>query len=271
MTTHDASENNDAVLYSLDQRGVATVTLNRPLVHNAFDDQLIAQLTNMFKRVGQDDKVRVMILAANGKSFCAGADLNWMKRMTDYSYEQNLADATALADMFLALNELPKPTIARIQGAAFGGAVGLVACCDMAIGSKLSKFCLSEVKLGLIPATISPYVIDAIGARLARRYFTTAEVFSSRRARRIGLLSEAVTEEELDTTIAELVEHLLKNAPHAVAAAKQLIFDIRDTPAGEELLNLTSSRIAATRVSAEGQEGLNAFLQKRRPNWRGDE
>jgi methylglutaconyl-CoA hydratase len=265
------SENQDAVLYSVDQRGVATVTLNRPQVHNAFDDQLITQLTNIFKRVGQDDSVRVMILAANGKSFCAGADLNWMRRMTDYSYEQNLADATALANMLLELNELPKPTIARVQGAAFGGAVGLVACCDMAIGSKLSKFCLSEVKLGLIPATISPYVIDAIGARLARRYFTTAEVFSSRRARRIGLLSEAVTEEALDTSIEELVECLLKNAPLAIAAAKQLIFDIRDTPAGEELLNLTSTRIAATRVSKEGQEGLNAFLQKRRPNWRGEE
>ncbi|MFT5674795.1 MAG: methylglutaconyl-CoA hydratase [Paraglaciecola sp.] len=271
MTTHSPSENKDAVLYSLDQRGVATVTLNRPQVHNAFDDQLIAQLTDIFKRVGQDDNVRVMILAANGKSFCAGADLNWMKRMTDYSYEQNFADATALANMFLELNKLPKPTIARVQGAAFGGAVGLVACCDMAIGSKLSKFCLSEVKLGLIPATISPYVIDAIGARLARRYFTTAEVFSSRRARRIGLLSEAVTEEELDTTIEELVEHLLKNAPLAIAAAKQLIFDIRDIPTGEALLSLTSSRIAATRVSEEGQEGLNAFLQKRRPNWRGEE
>ena len=271
MTTHSSSESQDAVLYSLDQRGVATVTLNRPQVHNAFDDQLIAQLTGIFKRVGEDDNVRVMILAAKGKSFCAGADLNWMKRMADYSYEQNFADATALANMFLELNKLPKPTIARVQGAAFGGAVGLVACCDMAIGSKLSKFCLSEVKLGLIPATISPYVIDAIGARLARRYFTTAEVFSSRRARRIGLLSEAVAEEELDTTIEELVEHLLKNAPLAIAAAKQLIFDIRDIPTGEALLNLTSSRIAATRVSEEGQEGLNAFLQKRRPNWRGEE
>lgn len=264
------SENN-AVLYQVDTRGVATVTLNRPDIHNAFDDQLIAELTTIFQHVGQDDAVRVMILASKGKSFCAGADLNWMKRMADYSYAQNLADANALAQMLLTLNELPKPTIARVQGAAFGGAVGLIACCDMAIGSKLSKFCLSEVKLGLIPATISPYVIDAIGARAARRYFTTAEVFSSMRARRLGLLSEAVTEEELDQTIEQLVEHLLKNAPKAVASAKQLVFDVRDTPAGKGLLDLTSERIAAARVSAEGQEGLSAFLQKRKANWRGDE
>jgi len=264
------SENN-AVLYQLDERGVATVTLNRPDIHNAFDDQLIAELSTIFEHVGQDDAVRVMILASKGKSFCAGADLNWMKRMANYSYEENLADANALAQMLLSLNELPKPTIARVQGAAFGGAVGLIACCDMAIGSKLSKFCLSEVKLGLMPATISPYVIDAIGARAARRYFTTAEVFSSMRARRLGLLSEAVTEEELDQTIEQLVEHLLKNAPKAVASAKQLVFDVRDTPAGKGLLDLTSKRIAAARVSAEGQEGLSAFLQKRKANWRGDE
>lgn len=260
-----------AVLYQLDERGVATVTLNRPDIHNAFDDQLIAELSTIFQQIGQDDDVRVMILASNGKSFCAGADLNWMKRMANYSYEENLADANALAKMLLILNELPKPTIARVQGAAFGGAVGLIACCDMAIGSKLSKFCLSEVRLGLMPATISPYVIDAIGARAARRYFTTAEVFSSRRARRLGLLSEAVTEEELDQSIEQLVEHLLKNAPNAVASAKQLVFDLRDTPAGKELLDLTSARIATARISAEGQEGLSAFLQKRKANWQGDE
>jgi methylglutaconyl-CoA hydratase len=262
---------NNAVLYQLDQRGVATVTLNRPDIHNAFDDQLIVELTTIFRQIGQDDNVRVMILASKGKSFCAGADLNWMKRMADYSYEENLADANGLAKMLLTLNELPKPTIARVQGAAFGGAVGLIACCDMAIGSKLSKFCLSEVKLGLIPATISPYVIDAIGARAARRYFTTAEVFSSRRARRLGLLSEAVTEEALDQTIELLVEQLLKNAPKAVASAKQLVFELRDLPPGKDLADLTSERIASARVSLEGQEGLSAFLQKRKANWRGDQ
>ncbi len=206
------------ILYEVDKRGVATVTLNRPHKHNAFDDVLIKELTGLFKRAGDDNQVRVLVLAANGKSFCAGADANWMKRMAGYSFEENVADARALATMLHTLNTLPKPTVAKVQGAAFGGAVGLIACCDMAIGSKMSKFCLSEVKLGLIPATIAPYVIDAIGKRTARRYFTTAEVFSARRARRLGLLSEAVTEEELDSTVEELIEQLLKNSPDAVSA-----------------------------------------------------
>ncbi|MFQ3234939.1 MAG: methylglutaconyl-CoA hydratase [Paraglaciecola sp.] len=263
--SHNTIEDN--VLCHIDERGVATVTLNRPEIHNAFDDKLITSLTQIFKQLGEDKKVRVMVLAAKGKSFCAGADLNWMKRMASYSYQQNLSDANALANMLLVLNTLPKPTIARVQGAAFGGAVGLIACCDMAVGSKLSKFCLSEVKLGLIPATISPYVVEAIGARVARRYFTTAEVFSSRRARRLGLLSEAVTEEELDSTIEDLISHILANGPLAVAAAKQLIFDIKGSQTDEELVEKTSLRIATTRISKEGQEGLSAFLQKRRPNW----
>lgn len=256
------------VTYQLDQRGVAIVTLNRPEKHNAFDDDLIRQLTDIFKQVGDDSQARVMVLQASGKSFCAGADLNWMKRMASYSYEENVADANALATMLHTLHTLPKPTIAKVQGAAFGGAVGLVACCDMAIGSRLSKFCLSEVKLGLIPATISPYVIEAIGPRVAKRYFMTAEVFSARRARRLGLLSEAVTEEELDGTVDDLVNHILSNGPHAVAAAKQLVFDVKDQEIGEELLEKTSLRIATIRVSEEGQEGLGAFLDKRPPAWR---
>lgn len=258
----------DYVLFDVDDRGVATVTLNRPEKHNAFDDVLIAELTDLFKKIAEDKNIRVMILASNGKSFCAGADLNWMRRMADYSFEENVSDANALANMLWHLNYMPKPTIARVQGAAFGGAVGLVACCDMAVGSKLSKFCLSEVKLGLIPATISPYVIDAMGARVARRYFTTAEVFSARRARRLGLLSETVTEEELDSTIEALIENILNNGPAATAAAKQLIFDVANQPPEVELLEKTSLRIATIRVSEEGQEGLKAFLEKRTPNWR---
>jgi methylglutaconyl-CoA hydratase len=257
----------DKVLLSIDARGVATVTLNQPEIHNAFDDKLIIQLTDIFTSIGQNEDIRVMVLAAAGKSFSAGANLNWMRRMASYSYEQNLADANVLANMFFILNTIDKPTIARVQGAAFGGAVGLIACCDMAIGSKLSKFCLSEVKLGLAPATISPYVIDAIGARVARRYFTTAEVFSARRARRLGLLSEAVVEEELDSTIEDLIEHILKNSPAAVRAAKQLVFDVQNKPISEELLANTSKTIAELRVSEQGQEGLNAFLQKRRAKW----
>lgn len=257
----------DKVLFEIDSRGVATVTLNQPEIHNAFDDKLIEQLTAIFSQVDQHQDIRVMVLAAAGKSFSAGADLNWMQRMASYSYEQNLADANALAKMFFILNTINKPTIARVQGAAFGGAVGLVACCDMAIGSKLSKFCLSEVKLGLAPATISPYVINALGARIARRYFATAEVFSATRARRLGLLSEAVVEEELDKTIEDLIEHILRNSPAAIRAAKELIFEVQDKPITDELIAMTSEKIAELRVSEQGQEGLNAFLQKRRANW----
>jgi methylglutaconyl-CoA hydratase len=257
----------DKVLFDIDKRGVATVTLNQPDIHNAFDDKLIVQLTDIFSRINQDQDIRVMVLASTGKSFSAGADLNWMRRMATYSYEQNLADANVLAKMFFILNNLNTPTIARVQGAAFGGAVGLVACCDMAIASKLSRFCLSEVKLGLIPATISPYVVDAIGARVARRYFTTAEVFSARRARRIGLLSEAVVEEELDSTIENLIEHLLKNSPAAIREAKKLIFDVQNKPVSDDLLATTSEKIAKIRVSEQGQDGLNAFLEKRSANW----
>lgn len=258
----------DALLYDLDERGVATVTLNRPEKHNAFDDQVIAEMTRIFAHIDDEPKARVMVLKANGKNFCAGADLNWMKRMAGYTYEENLADANALATMLHTLQSMKKPTIAKVQGAAFGGAVGLVACCDIAIASRLSKFCLSEVKLGLIPATISPYVIDAIGPRVARRYFMTAEVFSARRARRLGLLAEAVTEEELDSTVDQLIAQILGNGPMAVAAAKQLVFDVKDEPISEELLEKTSLRIATIRVSEEGQEGLNAFLEKRPPAWR---
>ena len=257
----------DSVLLDIDQRGVATVTLNRPEKHNAFDDELIAALTAIFKQLGEDKNVRAMVLQSNGNNFCAGADLNWMKRMANYSFDENVADAKKLADMLWHLNYMPKPTIARVQGAVFGGAVGLVACCDMAVGSKLSKFCLSEVKLGLIPATISPYVIAAMGARVARRYFVTAEVFSARRARRLGLLSETVTEEELDSCIEDMLSHILKNGPHAVAAAKQLIFDVENQPCEEEMIEKTCLRIATARVSEEGQEGLGAFLEKRKPGW----
>lgn len=257
----------ESVLYAVDERGVATITLNRPEKHNAFDDGLIAQLTHLFQQAGNDTAIRAVVLAANGKSFCAGADVAWMQRMANYSYDENLRDANALATMLHTLNTLPKPTIARVQGAAYGGAVGLIACCDMAIGSKMSKFCLSEVKLGLVPATISPYVIEAIGARLARRYFLSAEVFSSRRARRIGLLSESVTEEELDSTIDDIVSHILKNGPVAVAAAKQLISDVAQRPIDRELIAQTSACIAAIRTSDEGQEGLQSFLNKRKPNW----
>ncbi|NMH58732.1 enoyl-CoA hydratase/isomerase family protein [Alteromonas ponticola] len=255
------------ILYRVDERGVAFVTLNKPAKHNAFDDHMIALLTDTFKQAGADNKVRAVVLEAKGKSFSAGADLSWMQRMAGYSHAENEQDAMALATMLHTLHTLPKTTIARVQGAAFGGAVGLVACCDIAIGSKLSKFCLSEVKIGLIPATISPYVIEAMGERICRRYFQTAEVFSAQRARRLGLLSEAVTEEELDVTIDQLIDQIVKNGPDAVAQAKQLIREVANQPVTAELMQRTSKMIADIRVSEEGQEGLHAFLEKRPAKW----
>lgn len=258
----------DSIILTVDQ-GVATVSLNRPDKHNAFDDQIIVQLTEAFLLVENDDSVRVMILAANGKNFCAGGDLNWMKRIAAYSHTENLADATALATMLRTLNSLSKPTIARVQGAAYGGAVGLVSCCDMAVGAGNSRFCLSEVKIGLIPATISPYVIAAIGEKASRRYFLTAEVFTGLQARQMNLLSEVCDESELDVKVRELVDSILANGPMAVREAKQLIFEVDNRSVDDQLVAQTSARIAAIRGSEEGQEGLSAFLEKRAPSWKG--
>jgi len=255
------------VSYSVDGRGVATVTMNNPDKHNAFDDAIIAELQAAFERADSDDQVRVLILAATGKSFSAGADLNWMKRMADYSRAENLRDSKALAAMLQSLNFLSKPSIARVQGAAFGGAVGLVSCCDMAVASQRASFCLSEVKIGLIPATISPYVVAAIGQRAARRYFTTAERFKAERALQLGLLSEVVEEDQLDHCIDGLLESLLANGPAAVKAAKQLVFDVAEREIDATLIQATCEAIADIRVSAEGQEGLGAFLEKRPPAW----
>ena len=194
-----------------DSRGVATVTLDRPQVHNAFDDHLIAALTEELARLGQDRSVRVVVLAAAGKSFSAGADLNWMQRMAGYTEDENYRDSLALAGLMRTLNELPKPTVARVQGAAFGGGVGLVACCDVVVAAQQARFCLSEVKLGLIPAVISPYVVAAMGARQARRWFQTAEVFSAQRARELGLVHEVVEVHDLDDQVAGIVAALLGN------------------------------------------------------------
>ncbi len=256
-----------SVIYSVDERNIATVTLNRAEKHNAFDDEMINELTRVFKKAGEDKSVRALILRAEGKSFSAGADLKWMKKMASYTEAQNESDALALATMLQTLYKMPKPTIARVQGAAFGGAVGLIACCDIAIGSKLSKFCLSEVKIGLIPATISPYVVEAMGARVCRRYFQTAEVFSARRARRLGLLSESVTEDELDSTIDNILSNILKNGPQAVAKAKDLVQWVSTQEINDALLTKTSKLIAQVRTSEEGQEGLSAFLEKRSASW----
>jgi methylglutaconyl-CoA hydratase len=247
--------------------GVARVTLNRPDVRNAFDDELIKKLSRTFEDLGKDPAVRVMILAGNGPAFCAGADLNWMKRMAGYGYDENLADARALAEMLATLDRLPKPTIARVHGAAFGGGVGLVACCDIAIGVPDAKFGLTESRLGLLPAVISPYVIAAIGARQARRWFASAELFDANEAQRIGLLHDVVNPTALDTAVQRQVELLLKAGPIASATAKSLVRRVATGGTGEQLDTANADLIARLRVSPEGHEGISAFLDKRKPAW----
>lgn len=260
----------ETVKLAIDGRGVARVTLNRPDKHNAFDDGVIAELRKAFDELTGRDDVRVVVLASEGKNFSAGADLGWMKRMAEYDYDDNHRDAQLLAGMLKALHDLPQPTIARVQGAAFGGAVGLVSCCDMAVAGVKSSFCLSEVKIGLIPATISPYVIKALGERASRRYFTTAERFSSTTAGQLGLVSEVVPEEELDTALDKLVGALLQNGPQAVRASKKLVVDVAGREITPALIEDTCTRIAHIRVGQEGQEGLGAFLNKREPDWRSE-
>jgi methylglutaconyl-CoA hydratase len=247
--------------------GIARITLNRPEVRNAFDDALIAILTRAFVEVGNDKSVRVVVLGGNGPAFCAGADLNWMKRMAGYSYDQNLADARALAQMLATLDRLPKPTIARVHGPAFAGGTGLVAACDIAVGTPDAKFCLSEAKLGLSPATISPYVIRAMGEHRARRYFLSAEVFGAEEALRIGMLSALVPAGELDSAVDNLVKNLLAGGPQAQARIKELIRAVVNCPLDDALVADTAKRIAEIRVSPEGKEGIASFLEKRKPSW----
>ena len=255
------------MLYTISDNVVATVTFNNAEKHNAFDDTIIKTLTDIFNDIAKRDDIKVMVLAANGKSFSAGADLGWMKRMAGYSYEDNLKDAHKLAEMLKVLNFLPQATIAKIQGAAFGGAVGLASCCDIVIASNKASFCLSEVKLGLIPATISPYVVNAIGLKASRRYFQTAERFFADKAMQIGLVDEVVDAEELTPAVDKMIATLLSNSPQAMRQAKQLAFDVAYQKIDELLLSDTSARIASIRVSNEGQEGLSAFFEKRSPAW----
>lgn len=248
--------------------GVGIITLNRPERHNAFDDGLIAELSDAIDRMAADPVVRVLVISSTGKSFCAGADLNWMKRAAGYSSEENLRDSRALADMLRRLAQCPKPTIARIQGPAYGGGVGLVACCDIAIATFDVQFSLTEVKLGIIPAVISPHVIAAIGERYARRYMLTAERFSAAEAYRIGLLHEMVADDEsLDEALGEIIDALLKNGPRAIAECKQLISAVAWKPLSDEVVEDTAQRITRLRASEEGREGMSAFLEKRKPNW----
>jgi methylglutaconyl-CoA hydratase len=246
---------------------IATVTLDRPEVRNAFNDELIARLAQAFAELGPRPDVRCIVLAANGPAFCAGADLNWMRRMADYTRGENLADAGQLAAMLRAIFECPKPTIARIQGDVFAGGTGLVAACDIAVAVDTATFCLSEVKLGLIPATISPYVIRAMGARAAHRYFLTAERFSAAEAHRIGFIHEVVAASELQAKVDELARALVGAGPEAVRACKRLVHDVAGESITPELVARTVAGIADIRASREGREGVQSFLNKRKPDW----
>jgi methylglutaconyl-CoA hydratase len=246
---------------------VATVTLNRPQLRNAFNETAIADLALAFDELGQDADVRAIVLAAHGPAFCAGADLNWMKKMAGYSQAENEADAMRLADMLRTIYFSPKPVVAKVQGDCYAGGMGLVAACDIVVAAEGVNFCLSEVKLGLIPATISPYVIKAMGDQAARRYFLTAERFDAHEARRIGLAHDVVPAEALDATVAGIVQALAANSPNAVREAKKLVRDIAGLPIDDVLLADTAGRIAAIRASAEGREGIASFLEKRKPSW----
>jgi methylglutaconyl-CoA hydratase len=256
------------ILVATDARGVATVALNRPAIHNAFDDRLIADLTAALRGLAGDAAVRVVVLTGSGASFSAGGDLNWMRRMAGYSDAENLADAMALAELLRSLNELPKPTVARVNGAAFAGGLGLVCCCDVAIAAVEATFSISEARLGLVPATIGPYVVAAIGARAARRYFLTAERFTAAEAQRIGLVHEVAPQAVLDQAVEKIVAALLEAGAGAQARAKRLIAEVQDRPISETLMALTARAIAEARASAEAREGLAAFFEKRKPAWR---
>lgn len=260
----------DILLEDRDAGGVAILTLNRPRVHNAFNAELIGALTGRLAALQRDEDVRVVVLTGAGKSFSAGADLNWMRSMAQYSEEENVEDALALAELMALLDRFARPVIARVNGPVFGGGVGLVACCDIAVGTPRVKMALTEVKLGLVPAVIAPYVVRAMGSRQARRYFQTAEVIEAEAACRLGLLHEVTPDDRLDARIGGLCDALLAAGPRALAAAKELVAMTAeaDETAAESLRRRTAELIAQLRVSEEGQEGLAAFLEKRAPKWK---
>lgn len=247
---------------------IAQVWLNRPDLRNAFDDQLIAALHAAFIQLGQDSTVRVIVLGGRGREFCAGADLHWMAKMAGYSAAENHQDALQLAQLLAAIYHCPKPVVARVHGACFAGGMGLAAACDVVVAASTATFCLSEVKLGLIPATISPYVIQAIGAQAARRYFLTAERFDAIEAQRLGLVHVLAAPDECDQRLDALLAAIIDNSPQAVQAAKKLVREISGQPIDASLLNDTAARIAQARASTDGIEGIRSFLEKRPPTWR---
>jgi methylglutaconyl-CoA hydratase len=248
------------------QDAVTTLTLNRPEVHNAFDEGLIAELTDAFAAAGADASVRAVVLRGNGRSFSAGADLNWMQRMAGFSEADNRADASRLALLLHTIDTCPKPVIARVHGNAFAGALGLIACCDLAVAVTAAEFAVTEVRLGLIPAVISPYLIRAMGARQARRWFLTAERFSAEQALAMNLVHEVVEEGDLDACVEHWVDAVKKGGPHALSAVKALVAAVGGAPQ-PAVVEDTAHRIAAIRASAEGKEGVAAFLEKRKPTW----
>jgi len=247
--------------------GAAVITMARERVRNAFNETMIEELDAAFRTLGADPDVRAIVLAARGPAFCAGADLEWMARMADFSAQQNRDDALQLARMLRTISACPKPTLARVHGDAYGGGVGLVAACDIAFAASGATFCLSEVRLGLIPATIAAHVVRAIGSRHALRYFQTAETFDSAEAMRIGLVHGVAERERLDGVIGEVLEALQLTSPRAAREAKRLVQDVAGRPLTDELLADTAERIAAARGSEDGREGVRAFLQKRKPRW----
>lgn len=255
------------LLVDIDPRGVAAVTLNRPEVRNAFDDRLIADLTAALQRLEADPAVRLLLLTGSGSCFSAGGDLNWMRRMAQYTDAENFADAMQLAELLRILNEFSKPTVARVNGPAYAGGLGLVCCCDVAIAAEEATFAVSEVRLGLVPGTISPYVVAAIGARAARRYFLTAEPFTAAEAHQAGLVHSLAPPGTLDDAVAAVVANLLQGGPEAQARAKRLVADVRGRPVTEAVRQLSARAIADGRASAEGREGLAAFFEKRKPQW----
>ena len=246
---------------------VAEVWLNRPEVRNAFNDGVIAALTEAFTRLNQDTELRVVVLAGHGKAFCAGADLNWMRAMADYSWDENRADAGKLAEMLWTLDQCPVPVIGRIHGDCYAGGMGLASVCDVLVASDNVTFCLSEARLGLLPATIAPYVVRAMGGQAARRWFTTAERFSAAQGQAMGFVHELCTPDEIDARVAALVATLVANGPAAVRACKQLVRDVAGRPVDAALRDETARRIADIRASAEGREGVSSFLGKRQPSW----
>ena len=249
------------------QQFVATITLRRPDVRNAFNDEMIAELTQAFAETGLRGDVRCIVLAADGSAFCAGADLNWMRRMADYSHAENAADAAQLAEMLRVIDQCPLPTIAQVQGDVYAGGMGLVAACDMAVSVNSACYCLSEVRLGLIPATISPYVIRAMGARAAHRYFLTAERFDAPEAHRMGFVHSVVSADQLSAAVQAITTAVVSASPDALKACKQLLHAVDGKVINSELIAATVLQIADSRSSAQGKEGVQAFLQKKKPSW----